>query len=142
MRGILSMPRLTHPALGDPRTDHPGEEFDCPACRSALLGAFRDDVPGPGRPAPRPLFFPGDDDLEECPDPELISRAVIHDVASGVRPADGRSGTWYASCSCGWKQEGRYVDRPPARLTREDAALLADKWMIWHIDHPQGDDHR
>lgn len=113
---------------------HPGDEFDCSACRAGLLEAFREpgSVPLPGTsPVPHTVLGPEH------------SRTVDlgHAVTSRVVPhTDRPGGTWSAVCTCGWTKSGAYVRNGMGETT---AARLARVWADQHRMNPlEGDEDR
>jgi hypothetical protein len=109
----------------------PGQEFDCTACRTMLLEAFRSS---PGAPSHRPdvpqqdgprphLVVPGDSaptvelDIEPEDDPygpeagttEPDADGEVHTTVASTTPFRAQpGGVWKAVCTCGWSAHGMY----------------------------------
>lgn len=150
--------RITHVALGDPEGPaHTGYEADCPACRVALLEAFRApaDIPvqdgrravearHPSGGGPHPGWarttdlghpqehanpaIPPDGWLDQDPD------IAVHTTKHGITESTvAEGGTWWALCSCGWKANGTYAHEE----SRPAAARLAQIKAVKHRENPK-----
>lgn len=114
---------------GDPVTTHlcpdgeqrPGDEFDCGFCRAWLLNGFRAPhliVTEPGQTVP-------------------LGQPPVHLTDHGTEPdPDQPGGDWYASCSCGWSETGRYVRDGGQPMAERLAHIKANE----HRKNPE-DDH-
>lgn len=119
---------------GDPVTTHlcpdgdtrRGDEFDCGFCRAWLLGAFRT--------APQPHLIVPDPGRTVALGPSPVREHVL-DYGTEPDP-DQPGGDWYASCSCGWSETGRYVRDGGQPMAERLASIKANE----HRKNPE-DDH-
>lgn len=139
--------RITHVALGDPGgPSHPGDEFDCPQCRAALLEAFRTPADRyreyfgsqPIDPGSRPhlMLPPGRTVAIPPTEPDEPSNHVTwgQAVPNGPGVPGGR---WEAGCSCGWRKGGTYARDGVGESV---AGRLAQTWAAQHLADPLGEE--
>lgn len=146
-----------HRDLHDPRLKHPGDELDCPVCRTQLYEALRAPVEGPEEcpPVPaRPVRSPAADrGSRECLEPELCTADDPCPVCEGsdepgldtARPghevrfetnsslARPGCGFWHVRCSCGWRKSGVY-GVPGKPWDFQHARETAHRWARHHLN--------
>lgn len=104
-----------HPGLTDPGETHPGDQLDCPECRTGLLASF--SAPAEYAPAPEPEGFTG----------------AHRTSTSVVAHLDAPGGLWAATCPCGWSRSGLYARDGIGAVVAE---RLAQAWAARHLAHP------
>ena len=97
-----------------------GDEFDCGFCRAWLLNGFR-------TPASTPHLIVTDPGQTVPLGPPPVQE---HLTDYGVEPdPDQPGGDWFASCSCGWTDTGRYV-RDGGQPMAESCVKFKVKFVI------------